>query len=108
MDNRTFYSLAQELNSKTESCNEESVMRDNDFQDNNSINENDNIGFSENIKSSKKKDVHKNSNDYFEEIKSKSSKDVTMPTVEEKKEEEDSVVEGSITKKNSLKFKINN
>ena len=33
MDNRTFYSLAQELNSKTESCNEESVMRDNDFQD---------------------------------------------------------------------------
>ena len=103
--------LKQILKGKDASTMEAEInidVLDNDFQDNNSVNENDNIGFSENIKSSKKKVVYKNSIDYFEEIKSKSSKDVTMSTVEEKKDEEDSVVEGSITKNNSLKFKINN
>ena len=31
MENRTFYSLAKELDSKVESCNEESIIRDNVF-----------------------------------------------------------------------------
>ena len=78
-----------------------------DFQDNRSVSGDDNNNFNDNIK------LRKNSIEIFDDIKSRPPKEMDMsinpiPKVEEKIDEEDSFIEGSMVKKHKSKFKPNN
>ena len=109
--------LKQILKQKKKDSTEINIdILDDKFQDNNNSNTEDDDNFSFNLNNiSKSKTInHKVSTDLLEEIKSKNSSKgqdmdkARMSVVEEKKDEDESFLDGFISKKATKRLKVNN